>query len=248
MDFSSIITSKYERNARLYPALLLISPIIVVVGTSLSRSSGVIETIMPIIIGCGGAFLLVQLARDAGKKKEKELFNSMGGMPSVTIFRHRDNQLDAITKIRYHNKLAALLKDAKAPSMEEEENDPIAADAIYSAWSSFLRANTRDTKTFDLLFQENINYGYRRNVWGLRPIGISLTIAAIFGATVRIYTSYQVSTSFELPVFVAAGYCLFILALWVFRFNNKWVTIPAREYAKRLAESVEILAKKLPKK
>ena len=82
-------------------------------------------------------------------------------------------RIDPITKARYHKRLADLVKGAKAPSANDEQEDPVAADGVYSAWSTYLRVNTRDTKKYSLLLQENINYGYRRNVWGLRPIGIT---------------------------------------------------------------------------
>src|SRR5713101_427338 len=110
-----------------------------------------LESISAAIVGCGGAFLLSQLARDAGKKGEKALFAKWGGLPSVAIFRHSDSRLDSITKARYHKKLSALVPGVKAPSAEEERADPAAAEQVYTAWSMYLRVNTRDTKKYLLL-------------------------------------------------------------------------------------------------
>jgi hypothetical protein len=110
------------------------------------------------------------VTRDAGKKREQSLFASWGGMPSVAIFRHRDPRIDGITKYRYHKTLGGLVEGAKAPSVANEEADPSAADRVYQAWSTYLRVNTRDTKKYSRLFQENVSYGYRRNLWGLRRL------------------------------------------------------------------------------
>ena len=246
MDFSSIVTNKYERKARLYPALLLISPFVAVGVAFISSELTGFKSVLVAVVSCGGAFLLTQLARDAGKKKEKRLFALWGGTPSIAIFRHRDEQLDPITKKRYHEQLSILMEGVKAPSVGDEERNPEGTDKIYAAWSNFLRASTRDPKIFNLLLQENINYGYRRNIWGLRAIGISLTVVAFLGSVVRICVVYRASSHFDEPLLAAGGFCLLIFALWVFRFNSDWVRVPAIAYAERLAESVEILAEKFP--
>ena len=247
IDFSSIVTNKYERKARLYPALLLISPL-VAVGAALiflNKLAG-FQSVLAVVVACGGAFLLTHLARDAGKKKEKNLFALWGGTPSIAIFRHRDEQLDPITKKRYHEQLSILVEGAKAPSVGDEERNPEGADNVYAAWSNFLRVNTRDQKTFNLLFQENINYGYRRNIWGLRAIGISLTVVAFLGSVARTCVVYRASSHFDELLLAAGGYCLLILAFWIFCFTSDWVKIPAIAYAERLAESVDILADNSP--
>lgn len=244
MELSSIITNTYERKARLYPALLLIAPIVVVGATFFRSNLTGLQWLLSCVVGCGGVFLLTQLARDAGKGKEKDLFVSWGGMPSITIFRHRDKKLSAVTKERYHKMLTRLVKETMAPSAEDEKSDPDGADAVYSAWSNFLRINTRDQKSFKLLFQENTNYGYRRNVWGLRPIGISISAVTVLVSAIQLYLSFRSTSILDKPLLAAGCFGLLMLGLWVFRFTKEWVRVPADAYAERLAESVEELSKK----
>src|SRR5271170_428316 len=172
MNPINLITDGYERKARLYPGLLLVAPVVITLVGVASAKLSTLESLGTVAAGCGGAFLLTQLARDAGKRCEKDLFEAWGGMPSIAVFRHRDSLIDVLTKARYHGCLVALVKGAKAPTPEEEAADPAGADQVYSAWSSYLRVHTRDTKKYPLLFQENVSYGYRRNVCGLRPLGI----------------------------------------------------------------------------
>ena len=158
MNPLNLITDAYDRQARLYPSVLLIAPIVFSAVGMFSTWLTALQSFCASIVGLGGAFLLTQLARDAGKKGERTLFERWGGVPSVAIFRHRDIRLDSITKSRYHKKLTALVKEAKAPTTEQEQSDPVAADKVYSAWSNYLRINTRNTRKFGLLFQENLNY------------------------------------------------------------------------------------------
>ncbi len=216
MNPLSLITDSYERKARLYPALLLVIPVVVTVVGMVSAKLSSLESIGAAIVGCGGAFLLAQLARDAGKKGERALFAKWGGLPSVAIFRHSDPRLDSITKARYHKKLSALVSGVKAPSSEEERADPAAADQVYTAWSTYLRVNTRDTKKYFLLFQENVNYGYRRNVWGLRPIGIIATTLCCTIATAWSYHLYRHAGKIGGETIATLAFVLFSLLLWIF--------------------------------
>lgn len=240
----NIITDGYERKARLYPALLLIAPVVGTAVAMLTAKLTGLQSLAAGAVGCGGAFLLTQLARDSGKKHEAALFAKWGGLPSIAIFRHRDTRLDAITKARYHKKLAGLVKEAKTPTPEQEQADPAAADAVYAAWSNYLRVNTRDTKKFALLFQENVAYGYRRNVWGLRALGVIASVLSFAACGVRLYMLYSSTAKIDEALGGAAAFAAIMLLLWIFRFNGDWVRVPADAYAERLAESVEALAPK----
>ncbi len=246
MNPLNLITDGYERPARLYPALLLIAPLVAATVAILSAKLTGLQSFAATVVGCGGAFLLTQLGRDSGKKGEKRLFEKWGGLPSVAIFRHRDTRLDSITKVRYHKKLAGLVREAKAPTIEQEQADPVAADEVYIAWSNYLRVNTRDAKKFTLLFHENINYGYRRNVWGLRPIGIIVCVVSCLACGVQLYVVHQSKGKLDEAVAGAGAFAFVLLMLWVFRFTENWVRVPADAYAVRLVECAEALAGKAP--
>lgn len=241
----NLITDGYERKARLYPALLLIAPVVATAVAILSAKLSGLQSLGAAFVGCGGAFLLTQLARDHGKKREKSLFEKWGGLPSVVIFRHSDTRFDSITKARYHKKLASLVKEAKAPTVEQERAAPTAADLVYSAWSNYLRVNTRDTKKFALLFQENVSYGYRRNVWGLRPLGIASSLASVMVCGVRLYVIHYSSGRLDEALIGSGSFAAILLLLWLFRFTDVWVRVPADAYAERLAECAENLAGKV---
>lgn len=245
MNPLNLITEAYERQARLYPALLLVAPVVATAVAIMSAKLTDLQSASAALVGCGGAFLLTQLARDSGKKREPLLFQKWGGLPSVLIFRHRHSRFDSITKARYHKKLSTLVKGVKAPTPEDEEADPAAADEVYTAWSHYLRANTRDTKKHALLFQENVSYGYRRNVWGLRPIGITISALCSIVAGVRLWFIYRSTGQPGEEVAGALVVSLLFLALWLFRFTEDWVRVPADAYAERLAEAVETLGGKI---
>jgi hypothetical protein len=198
-----------------------------------------VESAVAGLASCGVAFLLTQLARDAGKGREPSLIASWGGLPSVAILRHSDQRIDAITKARYHKKLATLVKGTKAPVASDERSEPDKADAVYSAWCAYLRSHTRDTKKFALLFQENVNYGYRRNVLGLRPLGIAASAVSLLSCCgwelFAVRTGRNVQSDFVLAGIVALLFLLF----WLFIVSPAWVRTAADAYAARLVETLE---------
>jgi hypothetical protein len=239
-----LITDRYERKARLYPALLLVMPVAVVTGCGLGASLSRVEAAAGLVVSCGGLLLLAQVARDAGKRKERTLFDKWGGTPSASIFRHVDVRVDRITKGRYHKRMSGLVKNAKAPSAENEAADPIAADEVYTSWSTYLRVHTRDSRKHALIFQENVNYGYRRNVWGLRSAGITVTSASFAGAVAWIYFRYRSSGQISVELIFALVVTSILLLLWLFHFTADWVRVPADAYAERLAEAIDSLVPK----
>jgi len=244
MTIPNLLSDGYERKARLYPALVLLLPVLACVVAITAASLSSLQSVAITLGGCGGAFFLAQLARDAGKHGEQALFARWGGMPSVAILRHRDNRVDAITKARYHQKLSALVKGTKTPTAAAEAAGAAGSDQMYAAWSTYLRVHTRDTKKYSLLFQENVNYGYRRNLWGLRRLGILTSALSTVTAVTVAYVRSQRTGALSEAVAGAAAISVVFLVLWTFRFTATWVRIPAEAYAERLMETIDNMGSK----
>lgn len=240
-----LIADGYDRKARLYPALVCLAPVVAVSMPIIGANMSAVRSVAATIASCGGTFFLSQLARDAGKKREQDLYERWGGMPSVAIFRHRDHRLDAITKARYHKTLSNAVK-ARAPSPAEEEKNPGVADQTYMAWSNYLRVNTRDTKKYALVFHELVQYGFRRNLWGLRPLGITLSALSVSVAAAWSFSGFRTNGSLSRETVGADVLTLVFLLLWIWQFTPNWVRIPADAYAVRLAEATDRLKGKKP--
>ena len=234
----------YSLKARYYPTVIVLAPICMVV---LAAGSGVWDPVKgivgAIVSALGMAFVLDQVGRDQGKKKEAGLFHAWGGKPSTRILRHRDTTLDPVTRQRYHTKLAELVTGVSIPSAAEETTDPVAADAAYESCAAYLRQNTRG-KEFALLFQENTNYGFRRNLWGMKPAGIVISIIGTLGCSALTAWYLLAGKADWLVSGICAGVCIVQLVLWTFRFTPDWVRIPAEEYARQLLAACDSLAPK----
>ena len=239
----NLAMDEYDLKARFFPALILIAPVLCLVNSFLSIETSNIEAVGSSILILCGAYFLTQFMRDRGKEKEPELFKRWGGMPSVSIFRHVDNRLDRITKSKYHLQLSEMVKGTIAPTAEQEKSDPAFAHEVYTAWSSYLRTNTRG-EDFPLVRKELINYGFRRNVYGMRTVGILVSLICLMISVIWFCLVYNSTSRIDETSIIVGGVSSAFFALWIFQFTPDWVRVTANAYAERLVESVEILVTK----
>ncbi len=222
---------QYELKARVYPALLVILPLAVAISIEFPELYTTLAGLVVLFVTFGGLYLLAQVGRDAGKKLEPELYLKWGGLPSVVIFRYQDKTIPRPTKEVLHKALSKATGTAP-PTAKEELNHPSAVDEIYRTWSDFLRKNTRDTETFNLLFKETINFGFRRNTLGLK---VFYSISGVISLLILLLPFEAISQVKVGAMLVIALYTLFFLL----RVNEGWVKIVALEYAKRLVEAYD---------
>ena len=125
------------------------------------------------------------------------------------------------------------------PSEEDEKNDPQKADEIYESCIMYLRNATRDKKKFSLVFEENINYGFRRNMYGLRKFGIITSSINICG----IFLIYYFIENIQDLVWIISNLILstILLIIWTLIINSDWVKVTADAYAERLLETIDSL-------
>jgi len=226
---------RYTYCARLLPALIVSLPFLILLFIALPAIWKLIGALSAMGVSVALIFLMAQCGRDAGKRKEPGLFRAIGGKPTTRLLRHVDATLPPATKKRYHDFLSANAPGFSTPTSQQEASDPDAADRMYDSAADWLRAKTRDTTLHELLFAENISYGFRRNLWGMKPLGIG---ACILGAAALAGLFLGVP-SLEIAPAIAAATLIIIciqLCFWVFVIREDWVAVPAEAYAKTLLE------------
>ncbi|PKN30965.1 MAG: hypothetical protein CVU64_01025 [Deltaproteobacteria bacterium HGW-Deltaproteobacteria-21] len=231
---------EYSVKARLRPALLIALPLLFATLSLFPAGITGLSTIVSLFVWAGASILLSQMGREWGKRKEPGLYADWGGQPSIRMLRHRDAANKRILA-RYHAKLERLIPDVRIPTAEMEKDDPKGADDVYDACCAFLRAKTRDRKVFPLIFEENVNYGFRRNLWGMRPLGIIASLSGIVVIGTVVIVHYISDPSIPRLLCLYGIIDALLLLSWLLVFNKAWVKTAADAYASRLLEGCEIL-------
>ena len=199
-----------------------------------------------IVVYCGGFVLLVQIVRDKGKELQKRLYRSWGGKPSAAMLRHADSRLPKPTKNRYRSFLSRAVPGLVLASPQEEKTNPELADAGYDSANSWLLVHTRGRPQFDLLFTENMNYGFRRNLLALKPIALrinALALIFIIGMAVVSGTGEISSKVQDLSLEWWVSVVIIVVHTFIFLkyIQADWVLKAAETYARQLLAACDSL-------
>ena len=167
------------------------------------------------------------------------LFQKFGGHPTI----RRLKQVDApnpVTLERWRRKIRELLPDQPLPTLEQERDDPESANRTYASIMQLLIERTRDKSKFDLLFQENCQYGFARNLWALKPYGVIVSVVSLVAVSYLAYAQ-SVGGGVQPLTLVAGAGAVALLAAWVFWVTPKLVQVPSEAYADRLLAALDSL-------
>ncbi len=234
----------YGRNARLYPAVLLMIPLFALPGVL----NGIEKLSSGIVTGVAGVALLYGLThwvRALGKRAELRLMKQWGGLPTTRHLLWHDTTLDATSKRRYHNFLRSNGLDM--PSAEEERADPARCRERLASAVTWLRTNRRGDG-YKILHSENAAYGFRRNLYGAKPLGVAIALIAMVVSgwpiinlilhsaptpILELLSSANAEARTGLAVSVAS------LLSWTFVVTPSWVRTAAEQYARALLETCD---------
>lgn len=236
MDF----LDTYAIKARLFPALIVVLPALVLLLLSGEwNDPGLPELLFTVGIGVL-FFAIADLARRAGRSVQTKLFQEIGGRPVNNELSHFDNTIEASTKDRYRSFLAQRI-GKPAPTAEEERADPKSARDFYSDCFTFLRNSTYDTDRFRVLFNENITYGFRRNLYGLKKYGILLNLVALGGAIfIHYYGDELIKISAE-KALIQGAFAVIHATYFIVAVTRASVMDASKIYARQLVMCCEVL-------
>ncbi len=240
----------YNRKARLYPALLTIGPVFwTVAAFDPSLIIGSLSHVLSSIILFSGALtLLSNLARWRGKIKERTLIEKWGGWPSTSLLRHRDVTIESFTKARYHRKLENICEGLQMPTEEEEGVNPSEADERYRSATRRLIEKRRE-KEYHLVHAENAQYGFRRNLLGLKSTALTILclvtlftgLALVYGTRTPIssWESFYVDFHEREPLYLLLLGNILAMIVWIWAIRPSFVKQASEEYAVALFRTLE---------
>jgi hypothetical protein len=229
----------YTRKARIAPAVLVGVPggALLIAGAispeNLVRAVGV-------FLGAIGIVVAI-LVRDAGRKAQPKLWESWGGPPTTSRLRWRSGAPEAAMR-RLHARVGAATGE-ELPDAASEEADPAEADRRYEEAVGLLRERTRKADDSPLVAAENADYGFRRNSYGVRSYGIAAAlVGTLVSIALAVLGSEAMTTRLDRWV-PAAIVCALCFGFWLLIVSPDWVRRAAENYADRLLEAADSVAR-----
>lgn len=235
----------YSIRARYYPALLATIPGLAALAILISWSRFGLTTVVasaaiPVLV-----FASADIARRIGKRIEERIYAESGGKPSITMLRYSDDTFDAATKEQYRAFYASKINQP-VPTEAAEQANVTAGDAFYDRGGAWLRENTRDVKKFAVLFAENVTYGFRRNLFGLKWPALVLNLVLLLICGFLLYRRMPIDTDDDTTMRLVVVVVLAVVhSLYMgFGVSKKSVIDASRIYARQLILSCETMINK----
>lgn len=243
MDAIKDLFDVYGRNARLYPAMLVMVPLMALPG-AMGSVQAISSFAVATLFGLALLYALTHAVRAMGKRAEVRLLSQWGGLPTTRWLLWSDPTLDSTTKHRYREFLHG--NGLAMPSVQDERADPIGARERLASAVTWLRNNRRGNP-YRILHGENASYGFRRNLYGAKPLGVTLSVISVCvsaGFAAVALSRSPVLTFLDslnaIPSELRIGFTVSIA--WVFGWlfvTPAWVRESAELYAKALLETCD---------
>ncbi len=231
---------RYEVNARLKPALFAILPLLILPAAWLPDVWTALGGLVTLLIACGVTVLLAQIVRQRGRALQNQC-PEFGPETSARFLSLNDHTIDALTKARYRG----FLRD-QGLSLLTAEQETRQGHSVYLACVTWLLAQTRDKVRFPLLAEENIAYGYRRNLLAVKPIAlVLLSFATVVSTAALCFQWPALNTRFWAGCAVEVSVVLIGVA-WLLAITPRFVSDASAAFAERLLASCDELAAALP--
>ncbi|MGE4482929.1 hypothetical protein [Acidocella sp.] len=228
---------RYDLLARIIPGALapLVPTIALAVGAPRFITSDLKTLAGYSFISIAAMFVFAQSARANGRRVQKRLTDRWGGMPTELLLAWKDQTIEVTTKRAYHRALQKLATDITLPDMEQESRDLSGALGLYRSAVRRL-IEMRRGPTYRLILNDNIAYGFWRNMLGMRPTAL---IASLISSVMLLIFLHDGLTTFPnaLPSFFLTGVWVLFQCTVI---GEKKVWDAGVAYAERLLSSLHL--------
>lgn len=224
--------NKYNRTARIYPAIICSIPIFVLNYFLLDfytapffASLEAVKWVSGITLSVALTYLLAQAGRFIGKELfEKEYFKDELCMPTTEFLLHSDNTYSPEHKEKIHRKILTDF-DIQIYSFEKENRDVLSARRVIVESVSMIRGKVKNGQ---LLLQHNIEYGFVRNLVGgsLMALYISIINFYIF----RIFLQNQIAFYISIATIILYLFFVVVGKHLIKKYGIRYAKVLIQEY------------------
>jgi hypothetical protein len=199
---------RYALHARVWPAVITGLPAIVLAVAAAVSASGLAVKMAGVLFAVGGQ-VVAHSVRHRGRDFQDDLWRRWGGNPASRMLSHADASPDDDSDdvLRRVERVTGI----SLPSAEDERVDPEWAARRRDKAIEALREITRSNP---VVLSENIDYGFWRNLLGLRRVGRLITSTCLVASSALVVlgsgTSGHRLSTWGLSVVV----CVAMLVFW----------------------------------
>jgi len=204
------LSDRYERKARLLPGLLLAAvPALTAWAVLQEFSTWYMAASSAVGVEFLAAILLGHFARARGRRAEVHLWKAWGGPPTTRWLRPWDQTCSDQQKAKWRGaikRITGLILPASIPQGGSQET----VDLQITDATRQLRYALRDKPEAAILATHNEDYGFARNLYGVRWFWVFLCVASLAGCGVafafglRPYLGLAVAAAFTITSILIA--------------------------------------------
>lgn len=219
----------YSIRARLSASIILLAPIVVTIFFCFEEIITLASS--SVLIGIILAFTnYIPILQRRACKNSEQVKNY------AAEFLHTDNDvIDAVSKARYYSTLAKI--DNSFSAFQKPENTEAFQRCCVSAiW--YLRNHTRDNH---LVQEENITYGFCKNLFASKNYGIIFSLACGTFTGIYAWNLFGAFSDIPLQYYFAFVFNLSMLVFWILGVTKEVLEDTAIRYAKTLLSAIDSL-------
>lgn len=219
----------YSIRARLSASIILLAPIVVTIFFCFEEIITLASS--SILIGIILAFTnYIPILQRRAFKKSEHVKNY------AAEFLHADNHIiDAVSKARYYSTLANI-DDSFSAFLKPETTDAFHECCVSAVL--YLRNHTRDSR---LVQEENITYGFCKNLYATKKYGIIFSLACSTFSSVYAWNLFGAFSEIPLHYYFVFLFNLAMLAFWIRGVTKQILEETAIRYAKTLLAATDTL-------
>ena len=233
MDLSQYF-DVFTLRTRALPALIVLIPGVVTALLLLPLEP--LALLAEVLLSLGLLAAFASFARQAGKDLEAKLVVRWDGLPAQRALRLTESAAPEVTKAR--RVLVEQLLQRRLPAGQLERHRPDEARREYDRAVRDLIPHVRGEEAAPLLHAENVEYNFRRNLLGVRPAGVTVSVlSALASVAALIFMSRtpQAAAAIAFGVLSVCG--------WIVLVRERFVRQAAITYSDRLYEALAALAR-----
>jgi hypothetical protein len=224
---------RYQLRARVQPATPVALPLAITLAVVFGVQRDLTSGLIAFAAAAGVLYFVAHLVRDRGRQLEPSLWASWGGAPTSQLLRGSSGRgSEEIDRRRW------LVMHRLMPEATVREDPP--SEPEIEIYVGMLRERTRGSDTFPRVAAENAGYGFRRNMLGLRRLGMLTSASALAVAVAVLFWHVANGDGHQAAVLAApAIFDAICLVAWWIVVTSGWVKEQGFDYAEALLGAAE---------